>query len=519
MMLMQAAHGSGEYLLDDLQEIAVVGSGSSGVVKKVRHKATGQVFVLKVIQFDVNSEQLRRQVMTELKTLYGARHQHIVQYHQSYFANGAITILMEFMDAGTLFDLLQKVRRIPEPYLADLARQVLSGLSYLHKDLHIVHRDIKPSNLLLNSKGDVRISDFGVSGQLSNSCSKCLSWVGTVTYMSPERIRGDCYAFNTDVWSLGLVLLECAVGRFPYPPPGEAITTLGFWELLEYIVVEPAPRLPANQFSPELVHFIDQCLQKDAAVRATAPQLLQHPFLTKNKRVSLSDLWRVPVQSMDCTASPAKQKSIKQPSSTVSKVSGNMKALSPYAAYSSSRTLTGGTSKKSCTPVAAPGPRGTSGACDQLRKLYLDNGQATAGPKSVSRSASSTDRHSKMCSTTNSSSKFSIVYGRQNSSPGATGRITTAGSSSGRHESSAAKDVRPHSSDAAQPRISSSKAVADTAVVSSMARNQHSTASADSNRGNKHAVGPPGKAQHALVNNSSMASRHQQDMRHDLVTR
>lgn len=98
-----------------------------------------------------------------------------------------------------------------------------------------MHRDIKPSNLLLNSKGDVRISDFGVSGQLSNSCSKCLSWVGTVTYMSPERIRGDCYAFNTDVWSLGLVLLECAVGRFPYPPPGEAITTLGFWELLEYI--------------------------------------------------------------------------------------------------------------------------------------------------------------------------------------------------------------------------------------------------------------------------------------------
>jgi serine/threonine protein kinase len=74
-------------------------------------------------------------------------------------------------------------------------------------------RDIKPGNLLLSSSGHLKISDFGVSSQLSSSMSKCLSWVGTVTYMSPERIRGDSYSFNTDVWSLGLVLVECALGR------------------------------------------------------------------------------------------------------------------------------------------------------------------------------------------------------------------------------------------------------------------------------------------------------------------
>lgn len=69
--------------------------------------------------------------------------------------------------------------------------------------------------------------------------SRCLSWVGTVTYMSPERIRGDSYSFNTDVWSVGLLLLECATGRYPYPPEGGAAAVgqsrLGFWELLEYI--------------------------------------------------------------------------------------------------------------------------------------------------------------------------------------------------------------------------------------------------------------------------------------------
>ncbi len=151
---------------------------------------------------------------------------------------------------------------------------MVAGLLYLHKELHVVHRDIKvrhlhvwfsleacsstatpqenremrlamppvaalhrapadlavscalatwpqPSNLLLTSKGDLKISDFGVSGQLTSSVSNCLSWVGTVTYMSPERIRGDEYSYDSDVWSMGLTLVECALGRYPYPPAGE----------------------------------------------------------------------------------------------------------------------------------------------------------------------------------------------------------------------------------------------------------------------------------------------------------
>jgi mitogen-activated protein kinase kinase 1 len=137
--------------------------------------------------------------------------------------------------------LLRQHKAIPERYMPELARQVLLGLSHLHGAARICHRDIKPSNLLLSSSGQLKISDFGVSSQLSNSMSKCLSWVGTVTYMSPERIQGHSYGFNTDVWSLGLLLLECAVGRYPYPPQGEGGSEqqqqqrLGFWELLEYI--------------------------------------------------------------------------------------------------------------------------------------------------------------------------------------------------------------------------------------------------------------------------------------------
>lgn len=280
------------YKLEDFEELQIIGSGSSGVVKKVRHRQTGEIYVLKVIQFDANSEQLRKNVQIELRTLYGASHPHIVKYYQSFFT-GDIAILMEHMNKCSLADTLKQLRRIPEKYLAQIARQVLLGLGYLHTELRVVHRDIKPSNLLLNSAGELKITDFGVSGQLASSVSKCVSFVGTVTYMSPERIKGESYSFASDIWSLGLSLVECAMGRFPYPPPSVTGTApLGFWELLEYIVVEPAPQLPPAQFSKEFCGFVGLCLQKEPGKRATIPQLLEHPFIKKQPKTSLADLFR-----------------------------------------------------------------------------------------------------------------------------------------------------------------------------------------------------------------------------------
>jgi len=79
-----------------------------------------------------------------------------------------------------------------------------------------VHRDIKPANLLVNLKGDVKITDFGVTAGLHDSVSTCTTFVGTVTYMSPERIRNSSYSYAADIWSLGLTVLEFATGRFPY---------------------------------------------------------------------------------------------------------------------------------------------------------------------------------------------------------------------------------------------------------------------------------------------------------------
>ncbi|KAJ9532662.1 hypothetical protein QJQ45_010705 [Haematococcus lacustris] len=307
--------------LQDLEELGIIGSGSSGVAKKVRNRHTGALLVLKVIQFDVSSDTIRKQVTTELRTLYGASHQNIVKYHQAFFDNGAITIVMEYCDGGSLADVLRAVSRtrpgqaVPEKYIAEIARQVVAGLVHLHKELHVVHRDIKPSNLLLTSTGALKISDFGVSGQLTSSVSNCLSWVGTVTYMSPERIKGDQYSFDSDMWSLGLTLVEWpshlwkdstatlatdCLGSFRCASAGDASAAqqpLGFWELLEYIVEEAVPVLPRGdpRFSAELCDFVAKCLVKDARQRATIDVLSKHAFLRTHKGTNLAELlsWAV----------------------------------------------------------------------------------------------------------------------------------------------------------------------------------------------------------------------------------
>ena len=95
--------------------------------------------------------------------------------------------------------------------------------------------DIKPSNILINSRGDVKLCDFGVSGQLIDSMAN--SFVGSRSYMSPERLRGSAYTIASDIWSLGLSLLELALGRYPIPPP----TLAEFQEIFASDQATPGP--------------------------------------------------------------------------------------------------------------------------------------------------------------------------------------------------------------------------------------------------------------------------------------
>ncbi|KVI01193.1 Protein kinase, ATP binding site-containing protein [Cynara cardunculus var. scolymus] len=107
-----------------------------------------------------------------------------------------------------------------------------------------------------------------------NQASQC-------PHVVPERISGGAYDYKSDIWSLGLVILECAIGRFPYLQSEDHQVWPSFYELLEAIVAKPPPSAPPDQFSPEFCSFVSTCIQKDPKDRSSALDLLSHPFIKK----------------------------------------------------------------------------------------------------------------------------------------------------------------------------------------------------------------------------------------------
>ncbi|XP_073276578.1 mitogen-activated protein kinase kinase 6-like [Primulina huaijiensis] len=269
-----------QFSLEDLETIKVIGKGSGGVVQLVLHKWVGTLFALKVIQMNIQ-EEIRKQIVQELKINQASQCPHVVVCYHSFYHNGAISLVFEYMDRGSLVNIIRQVKTILEPYLAVVCKQVLQGLVYLHHERHVIHRDIKPSNLLVNHKGEVKITDFGVSAVLATSMGQRDTFVGTYNYMAPERISGSTYDNKSDIWSLGLVILECAIGRFPYTKSEDQQSGPSFYELLQSIVGSPPPAAPPDQFSPEFCSFISACIQKDPKNRASSLELLTHPFIEK----------------------------------------------------------------------------------------------------------------------------------------------------------------------------------------------------------------------------------------------
>ena len=173
---------------------------------------------------------------------------HICRYYGAFMDDtiGTICISMEFCAGGSLDAIYKEVMRLGgrtgEKVLAKVGEGVLNGLTYLFKH-RIIHRDIKPSNILLTRKGEVKLCDFGVSGEFGTK-GDADTFIGTSYYMAPERITGKPYTITSDVWSLGVTLMEVAQHRFPFFSDGNQTNPrTGPLDLLTYIVIQAAPKL------------------------------------------------------------------------------------------------------------------------------------------------------------------------------------------------------------------------------------------------------------------------------------
>ncbi|KAI9846068.1 MAG: Protein kinase C signaling pathway involved MAPKK protein [Sclerophora amabilis] len=287
-------------------ELGSLGEGAGGAVTRCTLKGGKTVFAMKIITTDPNPD-VKKQIIRELSFNKNCASDHICQYYGAFVdtSTGTISIAMEFCEGGSLDSVYREVKKLGgrtgEKVLGKVAEGVLNGLTYLYGH-RIIHRDIKPSNVLLCRNGQVKLCDFGVSGEFGTK-GDANTFIGTSYYMAPERITGQSYTITSDVWSLGVTLLEVAQHRFPFPADGtEMQPRAGLIDLLTYIVRQPIPKLKDEpdhgiRWSDSFKYFIDCCLEKEPPRRGTPWRMLEHPWMTEmmSKRVNmehfLSQVW------------------------------------------------------------------------------------------------------------------------------------------------------------------------------------------------------------------------------------
>jgi mitogen-activated protein kinase kinase 3 len=273
-----------EYLIefDNLEPSDLLGRGQFGTVKKMKHKETGYVFAVKMINDELMESNDRRnsEIMDlEAPLKFGDGCPYLIKFFGAIHAESYIWILTEVMDTSLdRFYLKMFALKIPvsELFISKVTFSVLSALDYM-KQLKLMHRDIKPSNILLNGTGEIKVCDFGISGFTTNSV--CTTFKGCQRYMPPEKIdpslTGSGYSIKADVWSLGISLIEIANGEHPFEH------AKGFLGLIKSIVSNEPPKLDADKFSLEFRSFTEKCLVKSPDGRLNVTELLKEPFIEK----------------------------------------------------------------------------------------------------------------------------------------------------------------------------------------------------------------------------------------------
>jgi mitogen-activated protein kinase kinase kinase len=268
---------------------ALIGQGSFGSVYLALHAITGELLAVKQVEApspganganDARKKSMIDALKREISLLRDLRHPNIVQYLGCGTSAEYLNIFLEYVPGGSVQTMLNSYGSLREPLVRSFVRQILNGLSYLHSR-DIIHRDIKGANILVDNKGTVKISDFGISKKLeasnilqgANNNKNRPSMQGSVFWMAPEVVKQTSYTRKADIWSLGCLVVEMMTGTHPFPDCSQlqAIFKIGG--------AKASPTIPEHA-SAEAKQFLAQTFEMDYNKRPSADELMLSPFLT-----------------------------------------------------------------------------------------------------------------------------------------------------------------------------------------------------------------------------------------------
>ena len=255
----------------------VIGRGATATVYTAKCLTNGKEIAIKLINLEVCPIEIEN-LRSEISFWSRCDNPFIVKYYGSFIERSTLYILMEYMNIGSISEIIKFGFRkgIPkEKYIAAILRDILSALVYFHENNQI-HRDIKPGNILLNQNGDIKIGDFGIAANLLEHGQRLnarFTIIGTPCYMAPEVVAAQGYSGKADVWSLGISAIELATGIAPY-------ANLYPLEVIVKISNSPPPTLPDDgNFSYNFKEFVKAALQYTPSKRPTAEELLNYKFI------------------------------------------------------------------------------------------------------------------------------------------------------------------------------------------------------------------------------------------------
>lgn len=316
-------------VLEDFILLKTVGKGSFGKVVMVKKKDDQRIYAMKILKKEmVLKRKQYEHTLSERRILENIDHPFIVSLRFAFQSEHKLYMVFDFFNGGELYHYLSEGGRFTEDRARFYAAEIVSALDYLHKR-GIVYRDLKPENLILDAKGHIRITDFGLSKEGVEG-DTITSICGTPEYLAPEILRKRPYGVAVDWWSMGTLLYEMIAGLPPFYDKNRQVM---YRKILE------APLEPPPFMSPEALDVCSKLLIREPTARLGykgAEEIKAHPFFrsidwNKLDRMDITPPWTPAVRDASDTRNIA------------SEFTNEPAAVTPSPAGSRLRDVTGAT--------------------------------------------------------------------------------------------------------------------------------------------------------------------------------